>query len=113
MRAPHHGRNTRAYINAAKAYCAPRPGAICYLCSERIHYGLRPRHTLSPTVDHLIPLSLGGALMDLNNWRLAHYGCNADRGNGPPTAYAYATDRALNDGAHPPLITVTNTSRTW
>jgi len=76
-------RRLSAYKRLAAEVCRPRPGARCHLCDELIVYGLRPRHPLGPSADHIEPLSNGGALIDPNNLRLAHYGCNADRGAKP------------------------------
>jgi len=76
-------RRLSAYRRLAAEVCRPRQGARCHLCGELIVYGLRPRHPLGPSADHIEPLSNGGALIDPNNLRLAHYGCNADRGAKP------------------------------
>lgn len=54
---------------------------ICHLCGRTILHGLyHPRHRLAPSVDHLIPLDKGGAELDLENARPAHYGCNSAKG---------------------------------
>lgn len=100
------GRGAQAYRKLAVLICAPRPGARCWLCGELIIYGLRPRHRRGPSLDHVVPLSRGGSLLDPANCRLAHYGCNCDRKNGPPTAFAYRTDPAL-------MRSVSNSSREW
>lgn len=55
-------------------------GPVCHLCRQPIQGGLPPRHPRRPSVDHVIPRSLGGT-DDLDNLRPAHYGCNAKRGN--------------------------------
>lgn len=36
----------------------------------------------STTVDHIVPISLGGALLDPANLRPAHLTCNSKRGDG-------------------------------
>lgn len=100
------GRGTQAYRQLSLLICTPRPNARCWLCGELVEYGLRARHPKGPSLDHVVPLSRGGSLLDPVNARLAHYGCNSDRGNGPPTPYAYQTDPALRIG-------VSNSSRDW
>ena len=62
------------------AEIAARDGAICGICLQAISFGLRHPDPLSPSIDHIIPLSCGGD--DLKgNVRLAHLGCNLRRGN--------------------------------
>lgn len=75
-------RTSSAYRKFRDEFCAPKLGARCWLCGELIHYHQRPRHRLGPSLDHLVPLSRGGSLLDPSNARLAHYGCNCARGNG-------------------------------
>jgi 5-methylcytosine-specific restriction endonuclease McrA len=57
-----------------------RDGWVCHLCGCRV----RPkgRGYLAPTIDHLVPRSLGGGGYD-TNLRLAHRYCNSRRGNTP------------------------------
>jgi 5-methylcytosine-specific restriction endonuclease McrA len=76
-------RRLSAYKRLAAEVCRPRDGARCHLCGELVIFGLRKRHPLGPSADHLIPLANGGELLDPNNLRLAHYGCNSDRGTQP------------------------------
>lgn len=51
------------------------------------------------SVDHVVPISLGGSLLDIRNLRPAHLECNSSRGNGTRGA-AKVTE-------------VTGTSRMW
>jgi 5-methylcytosine-specific restriction endonuclease McrA len=48
-----------------------RDGYVCWLC------GLPGANS----VDHVHPVSLGGATHDPMNLRAAHYSCNSKRGN--------------------------------
>lgn len=57
-----------------------RDGPDCKICGLAVDVSLKFPDNLSPSVDHIIPRSLGG-LNDLENFRLAHLGCNARRGN--------------------------------
>lgn len=63
-----------------------RPGAMCEIeeCAEpsrEILFGLRPRHPLGPSLDHIIELQYGGAPFDPANLRPAHLGCNVRKSN--------------------------------
>jgi 5-methylcytosine-specific restriction endonuclease McrA len=58
-------------------------GAPCWLCGHNIDPTLDAKHAMSFTLDHLIPLSKGGDLLDPANARAAHRRCNSARGNRP------------------------------
>jgi 5-methylcytosine-specific restriction endonuclease McrA len=53
--------------------------SMCWLC-KGVKFVNTPRHPLSRSVDHVVPLVEGGRPFDRRNLRLAHYGCNAARG---------------------------------
>jgi 5-methylcytosine-specific restriction endonuclease McrA len=63
-----------------------RDGIGCALCGTEIDMALShagPRHPqwrIRPTIDHVVPLSLGGP-DSLANAQLAHHHCNARKGN--------------------------------
>lgn len=59
-----------------------RDGWVCHLCDEVIDPGARWPDTKSVSIDHIVPLSLGGGDTP-DNVRAAHYGCNAGRGAKP------------------------------
>ncbi|MER7806155.1 HNH endonuclease [Streptomyces sp900116325] len=73
---PRNGRPYRRLVAAVKAQRHP-----CWLCGYDIAPGLDARHPLSFTLDHLVPLSRGGSLLDPANARSAHRKCNSSRGN--------------------------------
>ena len=73
---------------------------LCYLCGLPIDRTVDPRSRWAPSVDHVIPRSLGGSLTAPANLRAAHYGCNSKRGNG--------TKRR-----RPPTSSTGSASRTW
>lgn len=50
-----------------------RDGDVCYLCEGHITPG-------AETIDHVIPLSKGGA-DDTTNYKLTHILCNLEKGN--------------------------------
>ena len=52
----------------------------CWLCGRWVDQSLPARTPQSRTVDHIIPVSAGGAPYDRGNARLAHWSCNSRRG---------------------------------
>ncbi|RUP66722.1 HNH endonuclease [Streptomyces sp. NP10] len=73
---PRNGRPYRRLVAAVKALGDP-----CARCGHNIDPGLDPRHPLSFTLDHVVPLSRGGNLLDPANARSMHRRCNSARGN--------------------------------
>lgn len=65
----------------------------CWICGHDIGYELDFRHPQSFTLDHLVPLSRGGSLLDRANARAAHRRCNSQRGNRLITAQTKASRR--------------------
>lgn len=57
-----------------------RDGFICHLCGKSLRMDTASPHPLSPTLDHVIPISLGGS-HSYANVRAAHFICNSKRGN--------------------------------
>lgn len=58
---------------------AERDGTICYICESDIDLGLSGLDRFGPTIDHVIPLALGGTNDD-SNLRLTHRDCNTKKG---------------------------------
>ena len=52
---------------------------ICGICGKPVDYSYKYTHPLSPTVDHIIPVSKGGHPSDLRNLQLAHRCCNRQK----------------------------------
>ncbi|MFC7929160.1 HNH endonuclease [Streptomyces cinereoruber] len=73
---PRNGRPYRRLVDYQRGLGLP-----CWLCGHNINYRLSPKHRLSFTLDHEIPLSRGGSLLDPANARSAHRACNSARGN--------------------------------
>ena len=65
----------------------------CWLCHRYVDQTLPPRTAQSRSVDHIVPLSKGGAELDRRNVRLAHHGCNSRRGSGLPSVPATGATR--------------------
>lgn len=65
-------------------------GWRCHLCGRKIDRRLRWPHVKSASLDHVVPLSKGGA-HSYENCRASHYGCNAakcNRGDGEQFVFA-------------------------
>ncbi len=63
----------RKRIIASQEYCG--------ICGKPVDKTLSPPHPLSPTVDHIIPVSKGGHPSDISNLQLAHRCCNREKSN--------------------------------
>lgn len=48
----------------------------CGICGKPVDFSFKYPHPLSPTVDHIIPVSKGGHPTDIDNLQLAHRCCN-------------------------------------
>jgi 5-methylcytosine-specific restriction endonuclease McrA len=73
---PRNGRPYRRLVAEQKA-----KGLPCARCGYPIDPTLNARHPLSFTLDHVIPLSKGGSLLDPANARSMHRRCNSAKGN--------------------------------
>lgn len=62
---------------------AVRDGRRCNICRRKIDLSLSGMAKWGPTIDHILPVSLGGT-NDPNNLTLAHRCCNSRRGNREP-----------------------------
>lgn len=81
---PKRGREGRLWRQLLDELCPP--GSVCEIpeCDKptrEILFGLRPRHPMSRSLDHIVPLFDGGHPTDPANLRPAHLGCNAAREN--------------------------------
>lgn len=87
-------RSGRAFRRQRAIVLAGNP-QFCYLCNGEkgpIRYDLKRPHPLSPSVDHLVtateartrgPEEYKRLMLDPNNMKPAHYGCNSARKDGP------------------------------
>lgn len=57
-----------------------RDGWVCQLCGEPVDPELKRPNVMAPTIDHIVPLSLGGD-HTMENCQLAHLSCNSSKGN--------------------------------
>jgi 5-methylcytosine-specific restriction endonuclease McrA len=83
------GKNRRrVFANLRERY-----GDNCHWCGRPMDFDTREQ-PLSPSVEHLIPKSVGGTNKQ-GNLRLAHLHCNQARGEIKPTLLALKLSRAL------------------
>lgn len=59
-----------------------REETVCWMCGQPIDFNAPPWTRYAPSVDHIVPRSLGGNVWDRRNLRAAHFGHNSARGNG-------------------------------
>ncbi len=52
---------------------------VCGICGKPVDFSLKYPHPLSPTIDHIIPISKGGHPSDIDNLQLAHRCCNRQK----------------------------------
>jgi 5-methylcytosine-specific restriction endonuclease McrA len=57
-----------------------RDGWVCQLCFKPINRRLKGRKSKAPSIDHIIPLALGGDDTP-DNVQAAHFGCNSGKCN--------------------------------
>lgn len=50
--------------------------SVCAICGLPIDKSLKSPHPMSPSVDHIIPISKGGDATAIDNLQLAHRTCN-------------------------------------
>lgn len=50
--------------------------SVCAICGRPVDMSLKAPDPMSPTVDHIIPVTKGGHPSDINNLQLAHWYCN-------------------------------------
>jgi 5-methylcytosine-specific restriction endonuclease McrA len=80
-----HGRKGRPWVRISRQVIAHaiEHGTPCPRCGKPLDPAgtWPPRHPLSPSVDHRVPLSVDPSRAhDPSNLRAMHYGCNASRG---------------------------------
>jgi 5-methylcytosine-specific restriction endonuclease McrA len=61
------------------AEIAERDGNQCGICGWGVPMSLRCPHLLAPTIDHIVPIALGGDDTPVNV-QLAHFTCNSRKG---------------------------------
>jgi 5-methylcytosine-specific restriction endonuclease McrA len=77
-------KHSAAYQKAAKVFkeqCKAQGVVVCYFCGEYINMDLHHYDKWSFTVQHIVPVSRGGGVADIENMAPAHRRCNAQEGN--------------------------------
>lgn len=69
--------NRGAFEKARRRVLATQ--TICGICGKPVDFSYKFPHPLSPTVDHIIPVSKGGHPSDMDNLQLAHRCCNREK----------------------------------
>ncbi len=77
MRTDRQAGNRGAFEAARKKILATQ--TICGICGKPVDFSYKAPHPLSPTVDHIIPVSKNGHPSDLANLQLAHRCCNREK----------------------------------
>jgi 5-methylcytosine-specific restriction endonuclease McrA len=93
--------NRRAYeFNKIKVL---KENEICGICGQVVDKKYGYPNPLSATVDHIIPISKGGSIIDIKNLQLAHNYCNRRK---------WDTIKGLNTDKQQ-VSEVLNVSRDW
>ncbi|QIK83099.1 HNH endonuclease [Sanguibacter sp. HDW7] len=77
-RSGHAWRMLVAQLCPPGSYCEV---AVCYAPTREILFGLRPRHPLGPSLDHVVEMWEGGDPEDPANLVPAHLTCNVRKSN--------------------------------
>lgn len=70
---------------------------VCALCGRPVDMSLRYPDPMSKTVDHIIPIALGGHPSDLSNLQLAHLSCNLAKSDRLEAAPSVARPKAISN----------------
>ena len=79
MPATNGGRSGAAYERLKRQVW--REERVCWLCGKPVDKSLPHTSRWSKSLDHVLPLHRGGAMLARSNARLAHRTCNVSRGN--------------------------------
>lgn len=72
-----------AYVEMVDSrFVANRDDWKCHLCGKKISQSVKYPHRMSLSMDHIVPLSMGG-LHSLSNVKAAHLVCNQSKGDRP------------------------------
>lgn len=77
-------KHSAAYAKASKAFkaqCRASGDVMCYFCGKTVDMELHHYDKWSFTVQHIVPVSRGGAVAEIENMAPAHRSCNAKEGN--------------------------------
>ena len=72
-----HGSAHASYLKAKKIIFASQ--SVCGICGRPVDFDKKFPDPWSATIDHIIPVSKGGAPASLENMQLAHSFCNRQK----------------------------------
>ena len=72
------GTHKAQYLRSKKILYATQ--SYCAICGKPVDFSLKFPDPMSPTADHIIPISKGGHPSSLENLQLTHLGCNLRKG---------------------------------
>ena len=72
-----HGSAKASYLKAKKIIFASQ--SVCGICGRPVDFDKKFPDPWSATIDHIIPVSKGGAPASLENMQLAHFFCNRQK----------------------------------
>lgn len=78
-RADRQGEHRSAFEKNRKKIFATHQ--VCAICGKPVDFKLKAPAPMSPTVDHIVPISRGGHPSDISNLQLAHWICNRMKSN--------------------------------
>lgn len=82
MRDRRRARKRKAFIAPVSRHAIfQRDKWTCHLCGKRVKRSEQAPHPLAPTIDHVIPLAVGGT-HEPANCRTAHFLCNSTKSHG-------------------------------
>lgn len=55
--------------------------STCAICGGIVDKTIKAPHPMSPSIDHIIPVSRGGHPSDISNLQLTHRACNRAKGS--------------------------------
>lgn len=84
-------REGRKHERVERSVVFERDGFTCCLCGDPLDMDGKKGEPLSPTIDHIVPLSRGGDHL-YSNVQAAHFRCNVAKGNRLPTPTRGTTD---------------------
>lgn len=76
---------------------------VCAICGKPVDFSLKFPDPMSPTVDHIIPISKGGHPSDLQNLQLAHLSCNRGKSD-KVINKKYIADKSIDNRVLPQLM---------
>lgn len=77
-RPDHDGKHRPQYERNKKIIFASQN--ICAICGKPVDFSIPYPNPMCATVDHIIPIAMGGHPSDLENLQLAHFKCNREKG---------------------------------